>query len=268
MNKKVIVITGTSAGIGATTASILHEKGHIVYGLSRRLSTLQTFHSIQVDITSELQVKKAIESIIQKEGNIDVLINNAGMGIAGSTEQTDLSEAKTLFDVNFFGSVSVMQAVIPYMRTQGFGKIINISSLASTFPLPFQSFYSASKAALTSLSLALYNEVSPYGIDLCVILPGDIKTSFTDARKMSRHVDNTYQKRIDRSIAYMAKDEQNGMPPEVIGRYVLKLIKKKHMPKVITLGLKYKAMLLLSRILPHKLLLAIIGSMYAFKKEK
>jgi len=221
-----------------------------------------------VDITSESQVKTAIASIIQKEGKIDVLINNAGMGIAGSIEQTDLVEAKALFDVNVFGSVSIMQAVIPYMRTQGFGKIINISSLASTFPLPFQSFYSASKAALTSLSLALYNEVSPYGIDLCVILPGDIKTSFTDARKMSRNLDNTYQKRIEKSIAYMAKDEQNGMSPEVIGRYVLTLIKKKRMPKLITLGLKYKAMLVLSRILPIKLLLAIIGSMYAFKKEK
>jgi short-subunit dehydrogenase len=266
MNKKVILITGTSAGIGASIASILHKKGHIVYGLSRRHIDVP-YHTFSLDITKEVEVNHVIQSIIDQEGRLDVLINNAGMGISGTVENTSSKESRDMFDVNFFASVHLMKQVIPIMRKQHSGKIINISSLASSFPLPFQAFYSASKAALTSVSLALYNEVSPFGIDLCVILPGDIKTSFTQARKRQLNVDPSYGKRVDQSIETMAHDEQHGMNPNIIGFAVERLITKKRMPKVMTLGLKYNIMFFIQRIVSTKLLLYVIGNMYGFKKQ-
>lgn len=266
MNKKVILVTGTSAGIGASIASILHKKGHIVYGVSRR-SVDAPYHTMSLDIKDEQEVQQVIQFILEKEGRLDVLINNAGMGISGTVENTTSKDARDLFDVNFFASVHLMKHMIPIMRKQQSGKIINISSLASSFPLPFQAFYSASKAALTSISLALYNEVSPFGIDICVVLPGDIKTSFTQARQKNLDVDAAYFDRVDKSIETMAHDEQHGMDPKIIAHAVQKLVSKKHMPKVMTLGFKYKVMFLLQRIVSTKFLLFIIGSMYGFKKH-
>jgi short-subunit dehydrogenase len=267
MNKCVIVITGHSEGIGQATAKILHNLGHTVYGLSRQVKKEIPYQSFSVDITNESEVSEAIKTIISKEGRIDVLINNAGMGISGALENTSLEDARMLFDVNFFGSVSLMKQVIPHMRDQSFGKIINISSLASAFPLPFQAFYSASKAALTNLSLALYNEVSPFNIDICVLLPGDIKTSFTRARKKNSNDHTAYNNRVSQSIATMEKDEQNGMSPDVIGHYISKMISKKRMPKVVTLGFKYTWMLRLEKLLPTSIVIKIIGALYGFKNN-
>lgn len=267
MNKYVIVITGHSEGIGKATADILHKRGHTVYGLSRQVKKDILYHSFSVDITNDAEVLKIVEAIILKEGRIDVLINNAGMGISGAVENTTFEDARMLFDVNFFGSFSLIKHVIPHMRQQAFGKIINISSLASSFPLPFQAFYSASKAALTNFSLALHNEISPFNIDTCVILPGDIKTSFTRARKKNTHDHASYQDRVLKSIAYMEKDEQKGMSPDVIGNYISKIISKKRMPKVVTLGFKYKLMLRLQKLLPVKMTVYIIGALYGFKSK-
>jgi short-subunit dehydrogenase len=267
MNKCVIVITGHSEGIGQSTAKILHNLGHTVYGLSRQVKKEIPYQSFSVDITKDSEVSEAINTIILKEGRIDVLINNAGMGISGAFENTLFVDARMLFDVNFFGSVSLMKHIIPHMRHQSFGKIINISSLASVFPLPFQAFYSASKAALTNLSLALYNEVSVFNIDMCVILPGDIKTSFTRSRKKNTKDHPAYGNRVSQSISSMEKDEQNGMSPDVIGTYISKLISKKRMPKVVTLGFKYKWMLRLEKILPSNITIKIIGALYGFKNN-
>jgi short-subunit dehydrogenase len=268
MNKLVVVITGHSEGIGKSTGDILHKRGHTVYGLSRQVKKDIAYQSFSVDITHDVEVFEAIETIVKKEGRIDVLINNAGMGISGTVEHTSFDDARALFDVNFFGSFSLIKHVIPHMRNQSFGKIVNISSLASTFPLPFQAFYSASKAALTNFSLALYNEVSPFNIDVCVILPGDIKTSFTRARKKNKVDHEAYGDRVIQSIAYMEKDEQNGMSPDIIGHYISKIVLKKRMPKVVTLGFKYKWMLRLERILPVSFTTKLIGALYGFKNKK
>lgn len=131
--------------------------------------------------------------MISEQGRIDILINNAGFGISGAVEFTQTEEAMRLFDVNFFGMVRMTEKVIPYMRENGGGRIVNISSVAAVVPIPFQTYYSASKAAISSYSMALANEVGRFGIRVSAIMPGDISTGFTDARKKITEGDDVYR---------------------------------------------------------------------------
>lgn len=265
---KVVVVTGASAGIGQSICTLLSKKGYIVYGLSRRKVIDEPYFNFQVDITDVSSVRDAIETIIENEGHIDVFINNAGMGISGSVENTSILDAKQLFDVNFFGAFEATQCVIPHMRQNGQGKIINISSLAATFPIPFQTFYSASKAALANFSHALHNELKPFHIEVSVVLPGDIKSEFSKQRKKNAHEDEAYGTRVKQSIETMEKDEYNGMDPIVISKKILQLIKKKHMPIESTVGMKYKSMVFMKRLLPKTFVNKILGMIYGFHKKK
>ena len=265
---KVVVVTGASAGIGKSICHYLTKKGFIVYGLSRRKVNDEPFFNFQVDITYVSSIDHAIETIIENEGRIDILINNAGMGISGSVENTPLEDARRLFDVNFFGSVQMIQRIIPHMRKNGYGKIINISSLAANFPIPFQTFYSASKAAFSSFTHALHNELKPFNISVTAVLPGDIKTEFTKHREKNDNDDEAYGTRIKKSIETMEKDEQNGMDPIVISKQVYKLIRKKKMPIESTVGFQYKTMLFIQRFVSKTFVNNILGLMYGFTKKK
>ena len=164
---RIVVITGASSGIGNSTAEYFLSKGDVVYGLSRRILG-KSFAELRCDITNEEEVLDCVKQIINKEGRIDVLINNAGMGISGPVETTKLQDAKKIFDVNFFGCINVINAVLPYMRKEKRGTIINISSVASPISIPFQSFYSASKAAVDSLTFALRAEVADFNIKVFI----------------------------------------------------------------------------------------------------
>ena len=174
---KVIVITGGTSGIGLQAARELSQKGCRVYELSRGEDGTDAAVHIQADVTDEDQVRRAIEQILEREKHIDVVINNAGFGISGAIEYTDTEEAKRQFDVNFFGMVRVNRAVLPIMHRQGYGRILNMSSVAAPIAIPFQAYYSASKAAVRTYTVALYSEVKPYGIEVCAImgsrLPGE-----------------------------------------------------------------------------------------------
>ena len=265
---KVVVVTGASAGIGKSICTLLSKKGYTVYGLSRRKVNDEPFFNFQVDVTDVKTIEHAIDTIIEKEGHIDVLVNNAGKGISGSVENTRLDDAKRLFDVNFFGAVQVIQRVVPHMRAHGSGKIINVSSLAANFPIPFQTFYSASKAALSNFSHALHNEVKPFNIHVSVVLPGDIRTEFTKHREKNEQDDVAYGNRIKQSIETMEQDEQNGMNPIVISKKVLRLIQSKHMPIESTVGIQYKLMLFIKRFVTITRVNRILGMMYGFTKKK
>lgn len=264
----VIVVTGASAGIGKSICLMLSKKGHQVYGLSRRKVNDEPYFNFQVDITDQSTIDHAIETIIENEGRIDILINNAGMGISGAVEDTSIEDAKQLFEVNFFGAFRIIQKVVPHMRQQQFGKIINISSLAANFPIPFQTFYSASKAALSNFSHALANELKPFNIGVSVILPGDIKTEFTKHRQKNESTSDAYGDRVKKSIETMEKDEQNGMSPEIIAKKVHKLIKRKKMPIETTAGFNYHMLSFLKRLLPKTSVNHILGLMYGFTKKK
>ena len=261
---KVVVITGGSSGIGLCAARALLEKGCRVYELSRRAQGADAaITHVQADVTDEAQVRAAVEEIVRREGRIDVLINNAGFGISGAVEFTETAEAKHQFDVNFFGMVNMNRAVLPVMRGQGGGRILNMSSVAAPIAIPFQAFYSASKAAINAYSQALANEVRPYDVTVCAVMPGDIRTGFTAAREKQARGDEAYGGRIARSVAKMEHDEQSGMEPSKAGAYIAKLALKKSVKPLYAIRVDYKFFVMLSRLLPVRFLSWLVYQLYA-----
>ena len=262
MGNRVAIVTGGSSGIGRCTATALAQSGCVVYELSRRDIPLKGVKHLNTDVTDETSVIAAINQIAQEQGKIDIVVNCAGFGISGAVEFTELSDAKRQFDVNFFGMVNVNKAVLPYMRRNGGGRIVNISSVAAVAHIPFQTYYSASKAAIESYTCCLANEVKPFGISVTCVQPGDIATGFTDARRKSAAGDDIYNGRISRSVAGMEKDEQNGMRPETAGRYIAKISLRKNAKPIYTLGMGYKCLSVLCKILPCRLRNWIVGMLY------
>lgn len=263
MNKKeVVVITGASSGIGRACAEAFLRDGCVVYSLSRSKRFDDTCH-ITCDVTDENQVEAAFGEIFEKEGQIDLLINNAGFGISGAVEFTSLSQAKKQFDVNFFGCFLCCRAVCGYMRKNNGGRIINISSMAAPLSIPFQAFYSASKSAVNSLTLALANELRPFNISVCAFMPGDVKTAFTAQREKQERGAEVYGETIKKSIERMEKDEQNGMSPEKIADAVFALSRKKNPKPLSTTGVSYKCFAVLSKVLPMSAVNRIVGLIYS-----
>ena len=260
---KVAVITGASSGIGRYTAISLRDMGCVVYDLSRRNIPIDDVKHIKTDITVENEVLSAAKEIIEAEGRVDILINCAGFGISGAVEFTSTEEAKSQFEVNFFGAVTVTRAFLPYMREQGSGRIVNISSVAAVAHIPFQTYYSASKAAIESYTSCLDNEVKPFGIRVTAVEPGDICTEFTSARQKSFAGDDVYGGRISRSVAGMEKDEEKGMSPEVAGRYIAKVALRKKVKPVCAIGTTYKILSVLCKTFPCSFRNWVVGMMYA-----
>lgn len=259
---KIIVITGATSGIGAVTAKYLAEKGNIVYGLSRSYKENDSIKYLACDVTSKEQVADALNMIINNEGRIDVIINNAGMGISGALEFNRTSEINRINDVNINGVVNMIQVSLPFLRKTK-GKIINIGSVASIIPIPFQSFYSSTKSGVLMLSETLSMELKPFGIKVSCVLPGDTKTEFTKNRRKEITGDDIYQGRINKSVSKMEKDELNGVDPINVAKVINKLINKKN-PKVINVvGFSYKLLLFLYKILPSRLAFWVLYKLYA-----
>ncbi|MEG1924007.1 MAG: SDR family NAD(P)-dependent oxidoreductase [Clostridia bacterium] len=262
MHNNIVVITGGSSGIGKATSEYFSSKGSKVYEISRHGENNGDIVHLCADITDKTAVQIAINEIIRIEGNIDILINNAGFGISGAVEFTDTEEAKRLFDVNFFGMLNVTNCVIAYMRSKRNGMIINISSVAGVLSIPYQSFYSAAKAATNSLTNALANELKPFNIKVTALMPGDIHTEFTKHRNKNIVGDDIYCGRIGRSVAAMEQDELNGMSPNFIAQNIYKLSQKKSPKSLYVAGGKYKLFTVLAKLLPIRLSNSIIGSIY------
>lgn len=260
---KVAVVTGGTSGIGKETALALAQAGYTVYELSRRTEGPEGLRHIPTDITREDMVNDAVEQIVAEAGRIDVLVNNAGFGISGAVEFTPAAEAKRLFDANFFGMVNMNRAVIPVMRRQGSGRIVHLSSVAAPIPIPFQAYYSATKAAVNAYTMALANELRPFGVTVCAVQPGDIKTGFTAAREKVIEGDDVYRGRISRSVSRMEHDEQTGMDPAVAGRFIARVARKGKVKPIYTIGVSYKLFVFLVRILPGRFLNWLIGLLYA-----
>ena len=262
MEQKICVITGGSSGIGLCTALEMKAKGYEVFDISRRREGAAGINHISADVTDEKRINEAVSYIIDKAGRIDVLINNAGFGISGAVEFTETADARTQFVVNFFGLVNMNRAVIPFMRRAGGGRIVNISSVAAPIAIPFQAYYSAAKAAINSYTMALINEVRPYGISVCAVQPGDICTGFTGAREKSYAGDEIYSGRISGSVAVMEHDEQNGMKPETAAHLIATVASAKKVRPVYTIGFKYRLFCALVKILPAGLVSYIVGRIY------
>ena len=225
MKSKTIIITGTSTGIGFTLAEYFGKKGHQVFGLSRKNAESDFFTTIPTDVTNNNQVLDAISKILETEKRIDILINNAGMGMVGSVEDSSQEEILKLFNLNLVGSVQMMSAVLPKMREQKSGKIINISSIGSEMGLPFRGFYSASKSALDKVTEAIRYEVSPWNIEVCSLHLGDIKTKIAENRVQTK-VSEPYHKTFEKVYSLMNSHVDEGTEPLEVAGYIEKLLDK------------------------------------------
>ncbi|QWC00375.1 SDR family NAD(P)-dependent oxidoreductase [Mycoplasmatota bacterium] len=261
---KIVLITGASSGIGLTTAKYLHSIGYKVIGISRSYPKEEyTFDYHLCDITDEKKVMEVAKNIENIYGHIDVLINCAGMGISGAIENTPLKEVEQIYKVNVIGQFLVAKNMLSLLRMSNHGKMINMSSIASEIALPYQAFYSMTKASIDAFTKALAIEVKPFKIQVCAILPGDIKTDFTKNRMQPYQVSNDlYEERTKRSLKRMEKDELNGMEPIRIAKKVEKLIRKKRMPLSTTVGFSYKTIRVLNKLLPEELVQKIVRKLY------
>jgi NAD(P)-dependent dehydrogenase (short-subunit alcohol dehydrogenase family) len=227
-NRQVVLIAGASSGIGKICGEYLAGKGMTVYGASRSLQPNNgtAFAALQMDVTDDNSVQQCVEKIQREQGRLDVVINCAGYGIAGAVEETSPEEAMAQFDTNFFGTHRVCRAVLPMMRQEGSGIIINISSLAGLLAVPFQAFYSASKFAMEGMTEALRMEVRPFGIRVVLIEPGDFKTDFPANRKSSAasQQSNVYRESLERCVGVMREEEQQGKVPYPVAKLVERII--------------------------------------------
>ncbi|HEY2677438.1 MAG TPA: SDR family oxidoreductase [Steroidobacteraceae bacterium] len=209
---RVVLLTGASSGFGHAIGAALARDGHRVFATSRASGAMPVPGAthLTLDVTDEISIAGCVEEVMRIAGRVDVLINNAGLGIAGAIEDTTIEEARAQFETNLFGLHRMCRAVLPHMRRQGGGHIINMSSLAGQIAIPFQGFYSASKFAIEGYSEALRMEARPYGIQVCMIEPGDFATAFTANRRMTAASTpaSPYYERCEAAVRRMAHDEQ------------------------------------------------------------
>ena len=241
--RRIVLITGASSGFGKACALHLSQSGYRVYGTSRSADFAQqpvagspektSFKTIPMDVRDTSSVTKGIFHILKNEGRIDVVVNNAGIATAGAIEEVAMAEVQNQFETNFFGAIRVCQAVLPQMRKQKSGCIINISSIGGVMGIPFQGAYSASKFALEGMTEALRIELKPFGIRVVLIEPGDFKTDFTKNRIITKgfHANSVYADQLNTALPLMEKEERNGADPHQLALLVEKITNKPN-PKV------------------------------------
>ncbi len=228
--KKVILVTGASSGMGKSAAIKLHKQGHKVYGAARKTDRMKDLDEMGIgvvflDLTDDATIVEATNTILEKEGRIDVLINNAGYGSYGSVEEVSIEEAKRQFEVNIFGLARITQLIIPGMRAQGSGRIVNISSMGGKIYTPFGAWYHATKHALEGWSDCLRLELKEFGIDVVVVEPGGIQTEWggiaTD-HLMKTSGNGPYSNFVTKVASVMGKSSDKLTPVEVLGNEICK----------------------------------------------
>ncbi|WP_034045186.1 SDR family oxidoreductase [Wocania ichthyoenteri] len=253
---KVVLITGGSSGIGKSVGEFLTQKGFTVYGTSRNPENYKNskFSILQLDVKKNETIKKTVSEIIEAEGKLDVLINNAGAGITGPIEEIPDSEIKANFDTNFFGPINVIKAVLPQMRKQQSGLIINITSIAGYMGLPYRGVYSASKGALELLTEAFRMELKEFNISMTNVAPGDFATNIAAGRYHAPLIDDSpYKKPYGDTLKLMDEHVDSGSNPNLMAEAIYKIINTKN-PKVhYKVGeFMQKFSIVLKRILPDK----------------
>jgi NAD(P)-dependent dehydrogenase (short-subunit alcohol dehydrogenase family) len=266
---KVVFITGISSGFGKYTSSFLAQKGYKVYGTCRKACEHDPLvHALQMDITDLSAVEKNIKLVLEKEGRIDVLINNAGMHTGGALEVLPYEDIKLQMETNFMGAVYTIRNVLPAMRKQNKGTIVNISSIGGLMGLPFQGYYSASKFAMEGFSEALRMELKEFNINVVVINPGDFHTNNTINRRNVSKSDtiNAYVAQFTKTLSIIEYDENNGWKPEILARKLYGILeKKKPANRYIIASFEQKLAIILKRILPDKWFEAILQGHYGIK---
>lgn len=249
---KVALVTGSSSGFGRACAQLLARQGLRVYGTSRHAPPPGAAGedrqpaSIRMDVRDESSVRSAVEFILEREGRIDVLVNNAGFGIMGSIEETSGPEALAQFETNFFGVHRACRHVLPVMRRQRDGLVINVGSIAGRFSLPFEGFYAASKHALAALTESLRMELAPFGIRVTLVEPGDFRTEFTEHRELAAAAgltDSPYAVRQRSALEVAREDERQGADPRVLAQLVVGLVERRSVDPRYLVGLRSQTLL-------------------------
>ena len=238
--KKIAVVTGSSSGIGFETSLLLARNGFYTYATIRSLDKSSklvdisneednnlSLEVLQLDVTDDKSVKDAINIIADKQGRIDLVVNNAGYGSTGAVEDFSIDEIKAQFETNFFGAIRVIQSVLPLMRKQRTGIIVNISSIGGRIAFPFSPSYASTKFALEGLSEALQYEVDQFGIKVVLIEPGIIKTNFLDNIKRAKRAtdpNSPYNELLQRRIERLKTMFENGTAPEEVAKVILKAV--------------------------------------------
>ncbi len=262
MEKKVILITGASSGIGKETAQLLVKNGHIVYGAARRVDKMNDLKDlgvklIEMDVTNDESMIRGVQKIIESEKRIDVLVNNAGYGSYGALEDVPISEAKYQFEVNIFGLARLTQLVLPYMRKQNSGKIVNISSMGGKFGEPHGSWYHATKFALEGLSDSLRMELKQFNIGVVIIEPGAIKSEWGGIakEKLLKVSGNTAYKNMAEKHAALIDEtyKRVGSEPIIIAKTIARAINSNNPKTRYAVGGGAKLLLFVKCILSDKL---------------
>nr|WP_293833276.1 SDR family oxidoreductase [uncultured Arsenicibacter sp.] len=250
---KVVLITGASTGLGESIGNHLVQKGYIVYGTSRNIEgQKKAFKTLNMDVSNEESVGRGIERVLAEQGQIDVLINNAGLGIAGPVESLLTDDIARVLDTNVIGAVRTIQAVLPHMRDRRVGLIINISSIAAEAGLPYRGAYSASKAALDRITEALRLELAPFGVQACTVQPGGVRTDINKNRlKVQLPGTSVYKKTFERTYELIDESVSQGLAPELFGELIEKIINTPQVDRLYRLGKPLeKFSVILKRILP------------------
>ncbi len=271
--KKVILITGVSSGFGRQTARLLADDGHIVYGTIRReTETDKGVNILMLDLTDTDSIKKAVRTVLEREGRIDILVNNAGMHTGGPIETIPDDYIRKQMDTNFLGTVRLTREVLPVMRKQGGGIIINFSSIGGLMGLPFQAFYSASKFAIEGFSEALRMEVKKFKIKVILINPGDFHTNNSANRRgflAPSSEGDPYYDQFTKTLGIIEKDEAGGWEPVVLAKKIVRIVNSRNQRnKYIISSFEQKLAVGLKYILPGKIFAAILESHYKIKSQK
>ena len=227
----VILITGARTGIGRACADLLVRRGFRVYGTSRHPPDIAfDFTMVKMDVNDTPSVEAGVRALLDREGQLDVVVNNAGFGYGGAVEETSIDAAKATFETNFFGALRVCQAVLPTMRAQRAGLLVNVSSIGGLLGIPYQGLYSASKFALEGMTEALRMEVKAFGVDVVLLEPGDTHTDFTDNRRPvgSSTPSSVYYDQYQRTMAKTEADERAGAPPARVARTLLRIVRARN----------------------------------------
>lgn len=263
-NKRVALVTGSSSGIGKATAEALIEDGYIVYAVARRVELMDGLKQlgcipIKMDVTKEDDVVAVFEQIARDHGGVDILVNNAGLSVYGSVEETDIDKARYQFDVNFFGLGRLTQLVVPHMRQQGWGKIVNVSSGEGKVHAPLSAWYVSSKFALEGFSDCLRAETAPFGIDVIVIRPGAIDTEITGGfidPLLETSGSGPYSAIAQMMAAWfrnMSAERGTASPPGVIAQVIVEAIKARRPKTRYAAGVGVRQAIFFRRILSDRL---------------
>ncbi len=262
---ELVLVTGTGSGIGRAVCEFLSDKGFRVYGAGRTVHEAHGYVSVRMDVTNAESVSECVESIVKKEGSIDVLVNNAGFMLCGPVCGMTVAELAYQFDVNLFSAFRVASAVLPGMMARKRGAIVNVGSIGGRIPLPYHAAYASSKAALMSLTDSLAVECGVHGVRVCLVEPGDVNSSLSANRRYTGSCAQDGD--ATRTIDIMIRNEKKGIEPRAVAKAIWKAVTAARMKRRYVVGPDAKLLNAVNRFLPDGIRRSIIELMYCVRKQ-